>query len=861
MNQRTFAIAVAVLALGLVFAQLFVPSWAGFHTWQYAAALLLCAIGLFSYIGAARKGEDGEIGNRLIVAMIGALVIIGAGIASGLLGPDSETVSRAPATVAPLPDVGAAAFFPNADAATIARGDARVVLRRRNGSSVELAPGAPGFFGTTAVEQRAQAVAYVEATDLHGNHLTITQPTNAAFLSPVLFFPQQLEVAKRMLPADAFATPAVHRQIKAFLFSAVATTSANFHGVQPGVPAVLFAVDDDNGQLVPGGIGFAQGDRTLELGGVRLRATVGTYPILVISAIPAPAALWLGGACFLGGLLFAYLPRGRGRSLAPAVAALAVAFAAGLGGCTKIGTTGTGSARLHAWTTPDTVRIGLYEEPDTLDPVLGNMAFASDIFQLVFDGLIRYDDKARPVPDLAREIPSQANGGISRDGKTITYHLVRNARWHDGVPFTAADVVFTWQAILNPNNNTATRVGYDKIVSIDAPDPYTVRLHLKAPYAPAIYLFKNLNQGAIVPKHLLAGLHDLNRIGFNTQPVGTGPYLFKGWAHGSEMRFDANPAYFAGKPKIAHVLVRFIPDQNSLLNALRTHEIDVDYGVPPVQVAQIQAFNGIKLAHVSTLHWEHLAFNTRRAPLDDRNVRLALAYATDVNAIYRKIYRSLGTQGPVHFNPDFGWADPSIHYYPHDVQKAGQLLEAAGWKLGPNGIRVKAGVPLAFSISTVAGVKNREAIEVLLQSEWREAGVDLSVKNYPAATLFAPFGAGGLLDVGKTDVSLFTWQNTNPDPDDESYIAPDRLPPAGQNVTFYQNAEIGAWQQAALTSYDVPTRRALYFKIQHVLIEQVPEYVLDWLPEITAVNVDLKGVRPVPVGSDLWNIADWSFGP
>ena len=145
MNQRAFAIAVAVIALGLVFAQLFVPSWAGFHTWQYAAALLLCAIGLFAYIGAARKGEDGEIGNRLIVAMIGALVIIGAGIASGLLGPDSETVSRAPATVAPLPDVGAAAFFPNADAATIARGDARVVLRRRNGSSVELAPGAPRF--------------------------------------------------------------------------------------------------------------------------------------------------------------------------------------------------------------------------------------------------------------------------------------------------------------------------------------------------------------------------------------------------------------------------------------------------------------------------------------------------------------------------------------------------------------------------------------------------------------------------------------------------------------------------------------------------------------------------------------------
>ena len=861
MSHRAFALSIAAAAMGLVFAQLFVPSWAGFHTWQYTGALVLCAAGLFGYIGAARKGEDGETGNRLIVAMIGALVTIGAGIASGLLGPDSETVSRAPATVAPLPDVNAAAFFPNADAATIARGDANVVLRRRNGSSVELAPGAPHFFGTTAVEQRAQPVAYVEASDPQGNHLTITQPTNSAFLSPVLFFPQKLEVAKRILPADSFATPALHRQIKAFLFSAAATKSADFHGLLAGAPAVLFAVDDDNGDLVPGAIGFVQGEKPVELGGVRLRATIGSYPTLVISAIPAPAALWLGGLCFLAGLIFAYVPRGRGHSLAPAVAAIVLTAAGiGLGGCTRVGTNANDSAHLHAWTTPGTVRIGLYEEPDTLDPVVGSMAFAGDVYQLIFDGLIRYDDKARPIPDLAREIPTQANGGISRDGKTLTYHLVRNARWHDGVPFTSADVAFTWRALMNPSNNVTTRSGYDKIVSIDTPDKYTVRLHLSQPYPPAVYLFEDLNNGAIVPAHLLAGLHDLNRAYFNTHPVGTGPYRFVGWSHGSEMRFDANAAYFAGKPKIPHVLVRFIPDQNTLMNAMRTHEIDVDYDVPAAQAEQMKSFDGVTLATVSTLHWEHLTFNTRRAPLNERAVRLALAYATDVDTIFRKIYRGLGTQGPVHFNPDFGWADPSIHYYPHDVKKAAALLDAAGWKLAPNGIRVKNGVPLAFPISTVAGVKNREAIEVLLQSEWREAGVDLSVKNYPASTFFAPFGAGGLLYTGKIDAAIFTWDNTDPDPNDEAYISPAALPPVGQNLTFFQSADIGRWQKAALLTYDVPTRRALYYKIQHVLIDQVPEYVLNWLPEITASNVDLKGVRPVPVGSDLWNIADWSFG-
>jgi ABC-type transport system substrate-binding protein len=112
---------------------------------------------------------------------------------------------------------------------------------------------------------------------------------------------------------------------------------------------------------------------------------------------------------------------------------------------------------------------------------------------------------------------------------------------------------------------------------------------------------------------------------------------------------------------------------------------------------------------------------------------------------------------------------------------------------------------------------------------------------------------------GKTDVSLFTWENVTPDPNDVNYISPDEFPPKGQNVTFYRNLEIGQLQRAGLATYDVPKRRVIYRRIQRILIAEVPEYVLDFLPEITASNVDLQGVRPEPIGSDLWNIADWSF--
>ncbi|GAC1520077.1 MAG: peptide ABC transporter substrate-binding protein [Vulcanimicrobiaceae bacterium] len=516
-------------------------------------------------------------------------------------------------------------------------------------------------------------------------------------------------------------------------------------------------------------------------------------------------------------------------------------------------------ASSHAWTKRDTVRIGFYEEPDTLNPVISQMSFSTDVFQLVYDGLIRFDDRGRPVPDLARELPTLANGGISKDGRTLTYHLMPTARWHDGVPVTARDVVFTWHQIMSASNDTPTRVGYDRIARIDTPDDHTVAIHLRAAYPPALYLFKNAAQGSILPEHLLRRYASLNRIAYNTAPIGSGPYVLERWQHGNEMRFHANHAYFRGVPKIERVVARFVPDQNTMLSQLRTHEIDLYYDLPPLQATQIRAMSGIVLRTTSTLKWEHLNFNTARPPLDERDVRLALCYAVDEDGIYRKIYRGFGRAAPTHFNPDYGWGDPALRHYPYDPSRANTLLERAGWHRDSSGQRRRNGVPLAFALTTVTGVKAREAIEVFLQSAWRSLGADVSIKNAPAATLFAPPGAGGLLQSGKTDVTLFTWANTTPDPDDETYIAPDRLPPRGQNDSFYRSASIARAQRAGLATYDVATRRRAYATIARELYANVPEYVLDWLPETMAANVDLRGVGPAPVGSDLWNIAEWSY--
>ena len=308
MSPRVVALSSAIACIALVLAQDAAPTWLGFHTWQYAAALTLGAIAIGAYVNGARKGEDGNVGRRLVFAMAGALVIVAAGIASGLLGADTETVARAPGTVAPLPGVGAAAFFPVADAAGIAHGDARIGLRRRDAPALELGPGERRYVGGSALEVAPQVAAYVEARTSRGERLTITQPTNAAFLSPVLLFTQQVRIAGKLLPADTFATPALHRQIKAFYFAkGTGGPAAEAHGGSNKVAAVLFAVDDDNGRLEPGGIGFAPSGTAVDLGGVRLRATVGTYPALIVSTVPYPLALWIGGGLFFGGLVFASL--------------------------------------------------------------------------------------------------------------------------------------------------------------------------------------------------------------------------------------------------------------------------------------------------------------------------------------------------------------------------------------------------------------------------------------------------------------------------------------------------------------------------------------------------------------------------
>ena len=530
-----------------------------------------------------------------------------------------------------------------------------------------------------------------------------------------------------------------------------------------------------------------------------------------------------------------------------------------LGACTKV-QTGVGERSSNPWTIHGILRVGSYEDLDTLDPVLSQQQFVSDVDQMIYSGLIDYDDHANPVPDVALAFPTQENGGISPDGKTITYHLRQGIKFSDGAPLTSADVKYTWQQIMNPANNVPYRYPYDAIATIDTPDDHTVIVHLKAPLASFVYSFMvNGNIGSIIPKHLLQQYADLNHIAFNTKPIGSGPFVVQSWEPGSLLTLRANPAYWRGPPKLKEILYRIIPNQNTLLTDVLSHDVDLYYDAPEVQYATLVKITGYRVTHVPNMTYEHIDFNCARPPFDDVRVRRAVAYGIDWQALARDVYFGLDVPG-IGDTPPLSWAfDPTVLPYPHDLQKARALLSAAGWTQDANGDLTRNGQPMRIDIVTVSGITSREKAEELIQQDLRALGITVDIHNYPANLLFSPYGAGGILAHGKFDLSLYAWTYAHPDPDDTVTLGPDQLPPAGTNYTFYADPKIGAWQEDARLHYGRADRSHYYSLIQHRVHDMVPFHTIVWRSNFDAVNTDLRNFRPVPDVSDFWNSWQWQI--
>lgn len=525
-----------------------------------------------------------------------------------------------------------------------------------------------------------------------------------------------------------------------------------------------------------------------------------------------------------------------------------------LAGCSRAGSQNYGPRG-----PADELRVETWAIPKTLNPIYTTNTSENFIAGLAFDELVTNDPQGNGVPDLAQAVPSLGNGGISRDGKTIVYHLRHDVKWHDGVPFTSADVKFSWQAIMNPRNNVVERRGYDEVRSVDTPDSYTIVFHLKEPFAPFIEtVFADSDDPfRIIPAHLLAKYSDLNQVPFNTQPVGTGPFRVTRFIAGEEIDYAANDAYFRGKPRIAKVVVRFVSDDNTRETDLRAGDSDVANDVVPSVIRDIRGHSGLVPVLVKAPQFLALEMNELHAPLDDLRVREAIAAAIDKAAIVRD--DTYGTAEPATEDLSrYYWAyAPNVAKIPFDPARAARLLDSAGWKLGAGGIRTKDGQPLSFVLVFQRGFPTYRIVGVEVQSALKAVGIDVALKQIDPAVLYATEAAGGILTSGKFDLVLYPWI-AGADPDDSQQWTCAYIPPNGNDITHFCNREMESAEATALRHFDPATRKAAYAKTQAVLAQNMPADFLYYFKRLYVINPRLKNFAPNGV-SETWNAYQWTF--
>ncbi|WP_422733187.1 ABC transporter substrate-binding protein [Micromonospora sp. WMMD558] len=523
------------------------------------------------------------------------------------------------------------------------------------------------------------------------------------------------------------------------------------------------------------------------------------------------------------------------------VTAAAVAAVLAVAGCSSSATPSGGSDGAG------TVVVATAGEPDTLNPVLN---YGVDGGSLIFDGLVARDARNQIVPALARELPA-----VSADGRTVTAKLREGVLFHDGSPLTAQDVVFTYQAVLDPKVDSTLRSDLDMLASVVAPDPSTVVFTLKYAYAPFL---QRLALG-IVPAKAFAG-QDVNKAEFNRKPVGTGPYRVTSWTPGDRLVLAANETYWGGRPANSGVVVAFVADDNVRAQRMRAGEFDAAELAPKL-AAGFDGQGGYRVQRVPTADYRGVMLPMGNPVTGDPAVRRALTAAVDRRAMVTGVLGGAGEPafGPV--PPSSEFAEPSVvGAATADPAAATAILDAAGWKPGPDGIRVKAGRPAAFTLMYPASDSLRKELALAVTADAKKVGVKVTPEGLTWDAITPRM---------KTD-ALMMGYGTPYDPDFVSYKLFSSAF-AGQgffNPGSYRSAVVDNALQDGRDSTDPAARKAAYATFQKQLAADVPWVFLTYLQHTYVVKDTVAGVTPrvEPHEHDVanslwWNVHTWTTKP
>ncbi len=487
------------------------------------------------------------------------------------------------------------------------------------------------------------------------------------------------------------------------------------------------------------------------------------------------------------------------------------------------GPTGPGSAEGAA--PAGTVRVGLDVDAGTGDPRFALDSTAYRIGELVYDGLVYLDAREAPRPALA----------VSWDNPTPTtwvFHLRRGVTFHDGRPFTADDVVYTFQTILDPASKAPYRSLYTPIAKIEKVDAYTVRMTTTAPYAP---LLSYLNIG-IVPRHIGEKADG----SLASHPVGTGPFRFVSWDRGSKIALAANAAYWGGSPEVAGVVLNIVPDNSARAAAVEAGDLDLVHSpLSPQDVARLRKANGVVVTKMTGLGITYLNINTSVWPLSDVKVRRALAMLTDRQAIAADIYQGMDTAATSVLTPALWAYTPIVRQPAYNPARARALLEEDGFTLR-NGAYEKDGKPLAIQLWTHSEDPNRVQAVEFLQNAWQKYGLSVKVQTSEWPTFSSAVYAS------KHQVALLGWLNI---------VDPDRLlynqftTNGGQNWEKYSNPTVDALLERGRTTLDRAARARIYREAAQILANDQPYDVLLYQGYVVVHSAQLHGFAPNPSGS------------
>jgi peptide/nickel transport system substrate-binding protein len=537
-----------------------------------------------------------------------------------------------------------------------------------------------------------------------------------------------------------------------------------------------------------------------------------------------------------------------------------------------------------------TAVLPIAEEPPGFNAYLSDTGYEELLGELVYDGLTGIAPDGTYYAQLARQLPTRLNGGISPDGLTVTWKLRDHIMWSDGEPFTSDDVLFTYEALHHPSNRLAHGTGVDLIDSVETPDDYTVILHYREPSANIWGQFGGRGVG-IFPRHACGDPGWMAGWQCNTQPIGTGPFVLQSWEEGKQLVFARNPRYWqTGRPFLDRIVFPIVDDDVLRSDLLRDGDADINLWVTAAQLKVLQKVAGVRLITLPSRWLLRIAFNLSQPPansdkptatatpataaphfvLADPRVRQALDMAIDRQSLIKDAF---GGQGQVATNELYrGWINcPNISETPYNPEGARTLLAEAGWLPGKKGILTAQGTPYAPDGTRLAlRLVANDAWDALAKAQqlvakmWKGIGVQVTTDLAGPGDLWGDWQEGGLEVRGQFEADL--WDDGYPGADPTDYLiwryASWSIPSMadggrGGNVMRFVNPQVDQLLQQALTQVDPLERRPTLCQVAGILAEQRPMLYLIYFSETYAFSPHLQGVVVNPHDAITWDAFNW----